>query len=85
MQSTSEHLSVFIIQDENIYTVYGKKRANFLFILLVSCFSAPDVITDVARQNRNNMMSTSNAYHREREKHISANQNNLDARMLLIF
>ena len=52
-------------------------------MLLFSCFSATDVITDIARQKRNIMTSTLSAYHKEREKQIFANQNNFDTRMLL--
>ena len=65
----SENLDFFIIQDENIYCINGKKT-NFLYILLFSCFSASDVLTDVAKQNRSILTSTLNAYHKEREKQV---------------
>ena len=49
--NTSENLNVFITLDENIYGIYEKKKeANFLFILLFSCFRASDIITDIAKQ-----------------------------------
>ena len=63
----SENLNVFNTRGKTIYGIYEKKK----IILLFSCFSAPDVITDVVKQNRNTMTSTLSACQKEREKQIN--------------
>ena len=50
-----------------IFMVFTEKN---IFVLISLCFSASDVITNVAKQNRNIMTSTLSAYYKERKKYI---------------
>ena len=66
----SRYLNVFITRDENsfgIYRIYGRKE-NFLSISLFGCFSASDVMTDVAKQYKHYDVDTGSLLQREREK-----------------